>query len=53
MMVSPLGFQDPTPLLTIFSGNSTDTDDWAVPLATGKPILPEAKKFCLVKNHGS
>jgi hypothetical protein len=44
MMVSPLDFQDLTRLLTIFAGKSTDTDDWAVPLVTGKPILPEAKK---------
>jgi hypothetical protein len=38
MMVSPLDFQDPTWLMTIFSGEPTDTDDWAVPLASGKPI---------------
>jgi hypothetical protein len=52
-MVSPLDFQVTTGLLTVFSGELTDTDDWTVPLASGKLILPEAKKFCLVKNHGS
>jgi hypothetical protein len=44
MMVSPLDFQDPTWLMTIFSGEPTDTDNWAIPLVSGKPILPEAKK---------
>lgn len=49
IMVSPLDFQDPAWFLTIFAGEPTDTDDWVVPLPSGKPILPEVKKFCLVK----
>jgi hypothetical protein len=42
-MVSPLDFQDPAWFLTIFAGKSTDTGVWVIPLASGKPILPEKK----------